>query len=451
MVARVLIVDDEAVNREALSDALQTEGYETAVAAGAEEALALLETEDFDLVLTDLRIPGIGGVALLRKIRQLRPQSFVILMTAHATIETAIEALHDGVNDYLLKPLILEEALAKIEGLLAGRDLTWQLQYLRSEVEERFDLNNFVGQSAAMKNIVALAEKVAPTQSTVLITGEGGVGKEVVARSVHRQSGRGRKIFLPINCGALPENLLESQLFGHARGAFTGATTAQTGLLPRAKGGTVFLDEIGELPLEMQVKLLRVLEEKKVIPVGATTPVDIDARIIAATNRDLEAMCAAGEFREDLYYRLAVFGIDIPPLRERREDIPVLVEFLIRRHNREMNRRFRGVENPAMRILSAAQWSGNVRELDNTIEHAMILGSGNWIRVDDLPWRISGKGRKNVVALRDLNSATRLFERSHIESVLEACEGDKRATADRLGISLSSLYRKLEAIVTGSD
>lgn len=443
MVARVLVVDDDAVDREALSDALQAEGYETAVVAGAEEALALLETEDFDLVLTDLRIPGIGGVALLRKIRQLRPQTFVILMTAHATVETAIEALHEGVYDYLLKPLILEEALAKVEGLLAGRDLTWQLQYLRSEVEERFDLNNFVGQSAAMKNIVALVEKVAPTQSTVLITGESGVGKEVVARSVHRQSGRGHKIFLPINCGAIPENLLESQLFGHARGAFTGATTAQTGLLPMAKGGTVFLDEIGELPLEMQVKLLRVLEEKKVIPVGATTPVDIDARIIAATNRNLEAMCAAGEFREDLYYRLAVFGIDIPPLRERREDIPVLVEFLIRRHNREMNRRFRGVENPAMRILSAAQWSGNVRELDNTIEHAMILGSGNWIRVDDLPGRISGKGRKNVVALGDLNSATRSFERSHIENVLEACEGDKRATADRLGISLSSLYRKL--------
>ena len=347
----------------------------------------------------------------------------------------------------MIKPLVFEDALAKIARLLERRQLAWQIQHLRREVEERFDFDNLVGQSAAMKQIVGLIRKVAPTDSTVLITGESGVGKEVVARAVHRQSNRAERIFLPVNCGAIPENLLESQLFGHVRGAFTGAVTSQEGLFQRAKNGTIFLDEIGELPLGLQVKLLRVLEEKEVLPVGATESNFVDIRIVAATNRNLEESCNSGEFREDLFYRLNVFGIDIPPLRERREDIPLLVDFLVRRHNKEMNRHFKGVENPAMKILVAAAWKGNVRELDNIIEHAMILGSGDWITVEDLPNRVAATGGGNGFdPMADLKSATRMFERNHIENVLAEAEGDKRAAASKLGISLSSLYRKIEEL-----
>ena len=343
MAINILVVDDELASRESLSDILSEEGYETAVAANGTEALAAIEANDFDLVMTDLRMPEMDGVELLKQIRQLRPQTLVILMTAYASVETAVGALREGAHDYMIKPLNLDDALTKIARLLESRQLAWQIQHLRREVEGRFDFDNLVGQSAAMKNIAMLIRKVAPTDSTVLITGESGVGKEVVARAVHHQSNRDDRIFLPINCGAIPENLLESQLFGHVRGAFTGAITSQQGLFQRAKGGTIFLDEIGELPLPLQVKLLRVLEDGEVMPVGATEPTYIDVRIIAATNRDLEELCATGEFRDDLFYRLNVFGIDIPPLRERREDIPLLVDFLVRRHNREMNRHFNGV------------------------------------------------------------------------------------------------------------
>jgi two-component system response regulator PilR (NtrC family) len=452
MAINILVVDDEPASRESLSDILSDEGYETAVAANGKEALAALETNDFDLVITDLRMPEMDGVELLKQIRHVRPQTLVILMTAYASVETAVGALREGAHDYMIKPLSFEDALTKIARLLESRQLAWQIQILRREVEGRFDFENLVGESAAMKNIATLIRKVAPTDSTVLITGESGVGKEVVARAVHHHSKRDERIFLPINCGAIPENLLESQLFGHVRGAFTGAITSQQGLFHRAKGGTIFLDEIGELPLSLQVKLLRVLEDGEVMPVGATEPTYIDVRIIAATNRDLEELCASGEFREDLYYRLNVFGIEIPPLRERREDIPVLVDFLVRRHNQEMNHHFNGVENAAMRILMSAPWKGNVRELDNVIEHAMILGADEWIRREDLPVRLVGDANSDAVrAVTELKSATRLFERNHVENVLGGCDGDKRAAADELGISLSSLYRKIEELGIGAD
>jgi two-component system response regulator PilR (NtrC family) len=447
MTSNILVVDDEAASRESLVDVLNDEGYETVAASGGAEAIGLLEANDFDLVITDLRMPEIDGVALLKQIRQLRPQTLVILMTAYASVETAVDALREGAHDYMIKPLVFEDALSKIARLLERRQLAWQIQHLRREVEERFDFDNLVGQSAAMKQIVGLIRKVAPTDSTVLITGESGVGKEVVARAVHRQSNRAERIFLPVNCGAIPENLLESQLFGHVRGAFTGAVTAQEGLFQRAKSGTIFLDEIGELPLGLQVKLLRVLEEREVLPVGATEPNFVDIRIIAATNRDLEESCASGEFREDLFYRLNVFGIDIPPLRERREDIPLLVDFLVRRHNKEMNRHFKGVENAAMKILVGAAWKGNVRELDNIIEHAMILGSGDWITVENLPARVAAaQGDDSFYPVADLKSASRMFERNHIENMLAESDGDKRAAAGKLGISLSSLYRKIEEL-----
>jgi two-component system response regulator PilR (NtrC family) len=435
-----------------LADVLTDEGYEVASAADGSEALALIEVNDFDLVITDLRMPNLDGVALLERLRQLRPQTLVLLMTAYASVETAVEALRQGAHDYMIKPLVYEDVLAKFARLLEHRSLAWQIQHLRREVESRFDFEGLIGQSVGMKSIVERIRKVGPTDSTVLISGESGVGKEVVARLVHRQSMRSERIFLPINCGAIPDTLLESQLFGHVRGAFTGAVTGQEGLLQRARSGTIFLDEIGELPLGLQVKLLRVLETKEVLPIGATDPIKVDIRIVAATNRNLEESCRKGEFREDLYYRLNVFGIEIPPLRERREDIPLLIDFLVRRHNVEMNRHFKGVENAAMKLLLGVPWKGNVRELDNVIEHAMILGAGDWIRVGDLPTSVASMGAPLGGGVTDdLKTVTHAFERNHIENVLGRCDGDKRQAADQLGISLSSLYRKIEELEVATD
>jgi transcriptional regulator with PAS, ATPase and Fis domain len=347
----------------------------------------------------------------------------------------------------MLKPLEFDDVLAKVARLLERRELAWQIQYLRREVESRFDIDNMIGESAAMKSIMGRIHKVAPTNSTVLITGESGTGKEVVARAIHRESSRRDNIFLPINCGAIPDALLESQLFGHTKGSFTGAVTAQEGLFQRARGGTIFLDEVGELPIALQVKLLRALEEREILPVGGQAPVRIDVRIIAATNRDLARCCQDGTFREDLYYRLNVFGIEIPPLRDRREDIPALVEFLVRRHNTDMNRRFRGVDNAAMKALMRMPWKGNIRELDNVIEHAMIVGDGEWITTGDLPGRISvGVPAEDGAVGDELKAAVQFYERGHIANVLQRCEGDKKKAAELLGISLSSLYRKIEEL-----
>ncbi|HEY2774640.1 MAG TPA: sigma-54 dependent transcriptional regulator [Candidatus Binatia bacterium] len=444
----ILVVDDEAASRESLVDVLTDEGYDVNSAADGKLAADLLHEAEFDVVITDLRMPNMDGVELLREVRRLCPQTLVLLMTAHASVETAVEALRQGAHDYMIKPLVYDEVLAKVMRLLERRDLAWQIQYLRREVDSRWDFDNLIGESAAMKRIVGLIQKVAPTNSTVLITGESGVGKEVVARAVHRESPRRDAIFLPINCGAIPETLLESQLFGHVKGAFTGALTSQEGLFQRARGGTIFLDEIGELPLALQVKLLRAIEEKEIMPVGGAQPVRVDVRIIAATNRDLAACCQDGLFREDLYYRLNVFGIEIPPLRDRREDIPALVEFLVRRHNTEMNRRFRGVDNAAMKALLRMPWKGNIRELDNAIEHAMIVGDGQWITAADLPGRAAAElaAPEGAAVGDDLKSATRFYERGHIASVLARSEGDKKRAAEMLGISLSSLYRKLEEL-----
>ncbi|MFN2376676.1 MAG: sigma-54-dependent transcriptional regulator [Candidatus Binatia bacterium] len=447
MKGAILVVDDEAASRESLRDVLADEGYDVMVAADGAEAAARLESSEFDVVITDLRMPGLDGVGLLREVRRLCPQTLVVLMTAHASVETAVEALRQGAHDYMIKPLVFDEVLTKVSRLLDRREMAWQVQYLRREVESRYDFDNLIGESAVMRQIVTRIHKVAPTTSTVLITGESGVGKEVVARAIHRDSDRSSAIFLPVNCCAIPETLLESQLFGHIKGAFTGAMTAHDGLFQRAKGGTIFLDEVGELPLALQVKLLRAIEEKEVLPVGSTTPARVDIRIIAATNRDLQASCQQGTFREDLYYRLNVFGIEIPPLRERRDDIPALVEFLVRRHNREMNKRFRGVDNAAMRVLMHLPWKGNVRELDNAIEHAMIVGDGEWITTADLPGRVSGMAAEDGTAVGDeLRSAIQFYERGHIANVLQRCEGDKKKAAERLGISLSSLYRKIEEL-----
>jgi len=444
---RLLVADDEAAIRESLSEVLREEGYEVTEAVDGSSAIAALQAREFDLVIADLRMPGADGIEVLRRTRDWAPQTLVILVTAYATLETAVEALRQGAHDYIIKPLIFEDVLGKVRRLLDYKQLAWEAQVLRREVESRFDFENLIGKSRAMAEIATLIRKVAPTNSTVLVTGESGVGKEVVARAIHHFSEQRDKLFLPVNCGAIPENLLESQLFGHMKGAFTGAVSAQEGLFQRARGGTIFLDEIGDLPLNLQVKLHRAIELKEVMPVGSTSPARVEVRIIAATNRVLKDEVVRGTFREDLYYRLNVLEIHVPPLRERREDIPLLVEYFVARHNRDLKKAFKGVDNATMKTLLAFPWKGNVRELDNVIEHAMILGEGEWITLRDLPRSLVDDTVAAIPFSGDcLRDALRSYEKTHIETVLKRTEFDKRHAADLLGISLSSLYRKIEEL-----
>jgi DNA-binding NtrC family response regulator len=445
----LLVADDEAAIRESLSEVLREEGYDVVEAVDGLEAINALQARDFDLVIADLRMPGADGLEVLRRTREVAPQTLVILVTAYASLETAVEALRQGAHDYIMKPLIFEDVLGKVRRLIDYKQLAWEAQVLRHEVEAAFDFESLVGKSRVMGEITTLVRKVAPTNSTVLITGESGVGKEVVARTVHHFSEQRDKIFLPVNCGAIPENLLESQLFGHLKGAFTGATAAQEGLFQRARGGTIFLDEIGDLPFSLQVKLHRAIEQKEVLPVGSTSPTRVEVRIIAATNRVLREEVAKGRFREDLYYRLNVLEIHVPPLRERREDIPLLVEHFVAKHNRDLKKAFKGVDNATMKTLMALPWKGNVRELDNVIEHAMILGESEWVTLRDLPRSLVDDGSAIPFSGDCLRDALRSYEKMHIETVLKRTEHDKRRAADLLGISLSSLYRKIEELKIG--
>jgi DNA-binding NtrC family response regulator len=443
-IGSILVAEDQDSARESLVELLKGEGYEVHEAPDGNAAIALIDQLDLDLVLTDLMMPGADGVAVMRHVRDVSPQTLVMIMSAHATVETAIEAMRLGAQDYLIKPLLFAEVLRKIQHLMTHRKLAWENQLLRREVNSHFSPERPLGRSQAMQEVTTLVKKVAPTPTTVLITGESGVGKEVVARMIHASSPYKDNIFLPVNCSAIPENLLESQLFGHMKGSFTGAVSSQEGLFQRARGGTIFLDEIGEVPLTLQAKLLRALEERTVLPVGSTNPVKVNLRVLAATNRALQVEVENGRFRDDLYYRLNVFEINIPPLRKRLDDLPGLVEHLIHRHNVEMKTNYKGVDSATMRILMSLPWKGNIRELDNVLERAMILGDGEWIKPADLP------GQQNTDeefgSEDNLTRAVELYEKSHIERTIGKSGGDKVRAAELLGLSLSTLYRKLEKL-----
>jgi DNA-binding NtrC family response regulator len=448
---RILVADDETSIRDGLVDVLTDEGYAAIGVKDGAEAIAAISQCNYDIVVTDLRMPGIDGLDVLRRVREISPQTLVLLITAYASVETAVEALRNGAHDYILKPLIVEDVLSKIHRLLEYRRLAWETQMLRREIASRYELDQMVVRSPAMREIFAVIQKVGPTNSTVLITGESGVGKEVVARALHAFSERRDKLFLPVNCGAIPENLLESELFGHSKGAFTGAFSARDGVFQHARSGTIFLDEIGDLPTSVQVKLLRAIETREILALGTSTPVSIDVRIIAATNRNLPEAVRDGKFREDLFYRLNVVGIEVPPLRHQREAIPALVEYLIRRHNAELKKSYKGADHATVLILIAHSWPGNIRELDNIIERAMILGNGEWITPIDLPRSIQHdlEGLPNVAD--NLKKAICAYEKIHIENVLRRVGGDKRKAAAALGLGLSSLYRKIEELEIGNN
>ncbi len=445
MKGKILIVDDEEVIRDTLSTILTEEGYQTATAGDGAEALQKVSDEHFDLVITDLKMPRMGGMELLEKIKERDANTSVIIITAYGTMESAIQALRLGAYDYIVKPLDFDDVLIRIERLMEMRSLRAENEFLRQEVQEKFSLDNIIGQSPPMQEVFRLIQKVAGTRGNVLITGKSGTGKELVARAIHYNSPRKNKRFVAINCGAIVDNLMESEFFGHKKGAFTGAMRDKDGFFKVADGGTLFLDEVGEIPLHLQVKLLRVLETGEFTPVGDTNPIKVDVRIIAATNKDLAREVEKGTFREDLYYRLNVIEIKLPALSERREDIPLLVEHFIKKYNRELNRQIQGVDEETMRLLVNYQWKGGIRELENVIERAIILCEGDRITVDDLPPNLTATEVPGEVPLR-LKDAVADFERQHIRRILQMTKGNKEEAARMLDISLSSLYRKIDEL-----
>ncbi len=444
---RVLIVDDEEVIASTLKEFLQGEGYDAATAMATPAALGLVESFEPDVVLCDIQLPGGDGLTILNRSLQVRPETLFIMITAYATVENAVAAFQRGAHDYLMKPVMFEELLAKIDRLMKYRRLLLENQALRRQFHTREDLETLVGRSPAIQAVKTLIRKVGPTRSTVLISGESGTGKELVARALHTFGPEPDAVFLAVNCAAIPHDLLENQLFGHVRGAFTGADRDNAGLFIAAGRGTVFLDEIGELSKSTQAKLLRAIENKEVLPIGANRTVSFHARLVTATNKDLLAEAGAGRFREDLYYRLNVVSIHLAPLRDRREDIPELVSVLLAKHAARLGKHVQGVDNATVRGLMAAPWKGNVRELDNALERAVILGDGPILTPDDFPPGLMIETDAESGATRDnLRAAVRDYERHHIQRVLKDCVDDKREAARRLGLGLSSLYRKLEEL-----
>jgi DNA-binding NtrC family response regulator len=439
--AKLLIVDDELLIRSTLAEFLGQEGFDVTVCASGEEGLKLAEARRFDMALCDVQLPGMDGIELLQRLLRINPEMLVLLITAYGTVENAVEAFHRGAHDYLMKPILLEEVLSKIRRLLSYRELFQENQWLRREVSRDYDPEHIVGRSPAMQRVFAVIRKVAPTPSTVLLTGESGSGKELIARAIHQQSPFAGERFLAINCAAIPHDLLENQLFGHRKGAFTGADRDQVGVFIHAGAGTVFLDEIGELPLATQAKLLRAIEQKEVMPVGANEPLTVQARILAASNKDLGRAVQEGRFRDDLFYRLNVVSLELPPLRQRRVDIPDLVDFLLARHVRTLGKPIRGVSYEAMQLLLACPWKGNVRELDNALQRAVILGEGPLVTPSDLPPDLAPIA-DDPALVDDLSEAVRRFEKQHIERIL-ARFPDKKEAAKRLNMGLSSLYRKI--------
>lgn len=443
---RILIVDDETAILDTLRILLKGEDYEVITADSGQKGLDALAETTPDFVLTDIRMPGVGGLEILQATQELDPNIPVILMTAQASLQSAIQAVNEGAFHYIQKPFANDELIVICRRALESRELKKENQKLKKEIRRRDanEANRPIGKSRAFTESVKMAETVAPTDSTLLISGASGTGKEVIARYVHALSERSTGPFVSINCGALPENLLESELFGHIKGAFTGAVRDKEGLFVAARGGTFFLDEVGEMAPATQVKLLRALQEREVVPVGATEPVSIDVRIIAATNRDLEEEIRRGSFRSDLYYRLNVITLHLPLLKDRVEDIPLLSEYFLGRFAERRDVEAPRLSSEATEALREYDWPGNVRELENALERAVVLTPDGEIPVDALPDRVTTRQAAPLVSdTLPPNPTLEIIERAYILWVLEAEGGNKTRAAEVLGIDPSTLYRKL--------
>jgi DNA-binding NtrC family response regulator len=441
----ILVAEDEELMRAILCRLIEGAGYRAAVVSSAEEALEMFATDDIALTLTDIRMAGIDGLTLLDRIKDLDPEALVIVMTAYSSVDSAVAALRKGAYDYITKPFVNEDLLQSIRNGIKQRELFRENRALRRELTARYSFSEIVGTSDALQRVFRLVEKVAPTNTNILVQGESGTGKELIARAIHYNSQRTDRPFVAINCGALPETLLESELFGHVKGAFTGAISSKPGLFRSAEGGTVFLDEIGEVSQAMQVRLLRAIQEHEVTPLGSSGAVQFDARIICATNRDLEIEVAEGRFREDLYYRLNVIELRLPPLRDRREDIPLLIRAFSSRTAKDQKQAEKRIEPQAMAALINYNWPGNVRELQNAIERGFTLG-GDSIDLDSLPPRIreTAQGQFTVRDPDGLRLTLEEVERRYILETLANVNQDKTRASDMLGIDLSTLYRKLK-------
>ncbi len=433
---KILIVDDEGVVRNSLTEWFAGEGYSTRGVANGKEALDLVDRHDFDVALVDLKMPGMDGVELQRQLRDKDDELTVIIMTGFGTVETAVQALKQGAYDYLTKPIDPDELQHTVEKALEHRRARQENVQLRECLEEIFPSTAMIGKSQAMKRVVELVEMVAPTPATVLITGESGTGKEIVARAIHASSPRRHMPMVVIHCGALTETLLESELFGHERGAFTGAQNRKKGKFEMAEGGTVFLDEIADISLKTQTDLLRVLQEREIVRVGGNETMKVDFRCIAATNKDLKAMVEAGTFRPDLFYRLNVVSIETPALRKRKDDVPLLIDYFLQKFSQAMNRPVPELAPEALQLLLEYDWPGNVRELENAIERALVIRRGNRIEAVDFPFQHSQPTKANGRSLEDV-------ERCHIEGVVKETSGNLSQAARILHIDRTTLYNKL--------
>ncbi len=439
----ILVIDDEENIRNGLAANFEMEDYNVKTASGGKEGLALLSKGDIDLVVTDLRMDGISGEEVLRRITTETPGIPVIVLTGHGSIDSAVEAMKNGAYDFLTKPLNLDQLNVIVKRALENRELSLQHTMLKKELGEAVTFDRMIGTSADMRRLLELIKKVAPSRASVLITGESGVGKELVADALHSLSGRREKSFVKVHCAALSETLLESELFGHEKGAFTGADSMKKGRFELAHGGTIFLDEIGEINQTTQIKLLRVLQERTFERVGGEETIEVDVRVVAATNRNIEEEVKAGRFREDLYYRLNVVRLQVPPLRERKDDIPLLMDSFLKRFSEENSKKILGVQNSARQALYRYDWPGNIRELQNCIESAVVMCSGNEIALEDLPptiSRFSGEESISVPMGLRLDEAEKIIIREN----LAFNNGNKTKTAQVLGIERKTLAKKID-------
>ncbi|MFA5515697.1 MAG: sigma-54 dependent transcriptional regulator [Desulfuromonadales bacterium] len=452
--SQILIIDDEASNRDALQLLLASAGYQVQAAASGEEALEILQETPFEVIITDLFLPGVSGIDILKQVKEESPYTNVILITGHASAETAVEAMKEGAFDYITKPFNFEKLKVLVSKALEKSRLVAENLYLRQQLRGKYKFANIIGTSPAMQQVFSRMEKIAGTDSTILILGDSGTGKELVAKAIHFNGSRREKSFIAINCGAIPAELLESELFGHVRGAFTGAVADKPGKFEVANHGTILLDEIGTMPMPLQMKLLRVLQEQEIERVGSSRTIKLNVRVISATNSNLEEQVKKGNFREDLYYRLNVIPIRLPSLRERREDIALLARHFLQKTCREMNRPLMSLSPAAMHAMEAYDWPGNVREMENVIERMVALGEGEVIERRDLPTDIGGGDEtENLVpcpqvpaAGLDLAATIDQIERGIIRQALDHTGGVKARAACLLGLNRTTLVEKIKRL-----